>query len=346
MIIQAGLPSSVLSASSVSPLTYGAKFDGVTDDAAAWQNALNVAAGGVLRAPDGISIIGTPLEVAPGTTITGASHGGTILRAKPGANLAQILGVTKAGQLNYSVLVEKLILDGNRAAGATVTQAFYGLSLNDSILDKLRIINSSGNGIVLDGATGYLGSATKILNTFIRSCGGDGIDITADATDTQLVACDVGDCGNFGIYLGGHHTFMSACAGWGSGNGLYVDSTGGHLYCSSSRFDANSYEGIILLGGNIQIGDTLALNNSQAANAGHAGIQIGAAANQIDLNAVQSYGAYQVANNQSYGLQLLAGHTYVRITGGNYLGNATGAITGQSTTANDRIVAAAGAADL
>lgn len=312
---------------------YGAKGDGSSDDTLAIQAALSAGGGTIVIIPPGIYIISASLTITPGTNVTGSGLNGSVLRAQAGASFDHLLGVTQSGQLNYSVEISNLVLDGNSQNGATVTNGFYGLSLNDSIIDRLRVINISGSGITLDGTATYLGAANKIVNSFIRSCGTNGLTITAFCTDTQLVADDFGSCTNFAFYLGAHHVFMAACAGWGSGNGMYLDVSGGHLFCAASRFDFNEYEGMILLGNSgITIGNTVVYNNSQAGNATHAGIQIGAAAYDIELTGIRSYGAYQVSNNQSWGIELLTGHSNVRINGGNFTGNATGSITGNSSS--------------
>jgi hypothetical protein len=118
---------------------FGAKCDGVTDDAAAFNRATLYASTHpmTLTVPAGTCLLGSAVTVYTATGIVGQGIGVTILQLKAGANsnvlesngFASLTGVGTSGGVN-SVLIADMTLDGasstNTAPAAT---AGHGLAL-------------------------------------------------------------------------------------------------------------------------------------------------------------------------------------------------------------------------
>jgi len=317
---------------------WGVVADGVTDNTIAAQNALNAAAlvpNGCVEFQAGV-IITQALTIAPGTTVCGASHGGTILRAKPSTTIPYVLGVTQTGQLNYSVEISNLLVDGNSANGATVTNGIYTLSMCDSIIDKVRVVNCTGNGITLDGTSGYIGSASKVVNCFVRSCDGVGLQINSNATDTMVHSSDIGLNTGQAIYVAGSNSNLVGTIGWGSSVGCSIDPSAELVWISGCRFDSNEYNGVYSQGKNITISGTLVHDNSAAGTGTKAGVEIASGAGNHVISGCMSKGGI-TGTNQSYGLLLDSGRLGpCTVTGCDFSGNTIGGIS-YTDVAGDRI---------
>jgi hypothetical protein len=129
---------------------FGAAGDGVTDDTAAIQAALNQAdaAGGGVFIPDGIYLVSGPLAAqAANTSVIGASWNARLIRA-PGFS-AGLLTLNGRGGF-----VSKFSIDGN-GAGQRVQFAELGLLGADSEAANMNVVNSGAIaiGIAADRCT-------------------------------------------------------------------------------------------------------------------------------------------------------------------------------------------------
>lgn len=121
----------------VSVEDFGAVGDGVTVSTAAIQAArVSLSSGGILRFGKGTFIIDTDacltLSVA-GLTLEGEGPA-TIIKAKNGANLSNIIGVTGSG-----CTVRNLVLDGNRANGGTSGATSFGINNVASYFSAINV---------------------------------------------------------------------------------------------------------------------------------------------------------------------------------------------------------------
>lgn len=121
----------------VSVEDFGAIGDGVTVSTTAIQRAReSLSSGGVLYFGKGTFIIDTDacltLNVA-GITLEGQGPS-TIIKAKNGANLSNIIAITAAG-----CSVRNMVLDGNRTNSGTSPSVSYGLFNSASNIDVYRV---------------------------------------------------------------------------------------------------------------------------------------------------------------------------------------------------------------
>ncbi|MGE5619050.1 MAG: glycosyl hydrolase family 28-related protein [Sphingomonadaceae bacterium] len=153
-----------LSGQTVNAREFGAKGDGVTDDTAALQAALNAAAGSTLLLPPGTYIID------PAVGLTVASNSRVVFA--PGAKLqnkAHNLGSYQMLRVwdSQNVVIEGATLDGRRDLNAATTGEW-------------------GMGISICGST-----RVRVVRPSCSNCWGDGIYIDASATGGQSWSDDV-----------------------------------------------------------------------------------------------------------------------------------------------------------
>lgn len=330
------------------PYNYGAVGDFSADDTDAIQAAVtaggNPASGGAgVTVPPGLFKVSAPIVGPSGAQAFGAGVGQTIIRAAPGATM-EALWMTEDGQLNWLMTLADIQFDGNRANGAQVDHAVKWFGASDSSIHRLRVVQVAGQGVLLTGDSGHLGTANTLDDVRVRGCDDIGILNDVFTTDTSLLNCDAGQCDNHAIFMGGSNSSIEATRGWGSLTGLYA---GGQILRigGGSRFDNNQINGLVIAGAEVQVAQTQVHSNSAAAADTHAGILVVAAAGRVQLGAgVRSFNSgISGYGTQSYGLQLEAGRTGpTLVEGGDYTGNASGAIDYQGHVAGDRISHAAG----
>jgi hypothetical protein len=140
--------NSMILGASVNVLDYGAKGDGVTDDALAIIAAQNsLTSGGQLYFPQGTYMIGTAIPFKRGVRYTGASSYSTILKATA-ASWDNIMGYaypTTQGDVNQNqdVLIENLTFDGNKNA-RTENQLVLNGTVSGTFVGAETITSSSG----------------------------------------------------------------------------------------------------------------------------------------------------------------------------------------------------------
>lgn len=170
-------------------IDYGAVGDGVTDDRAAIQAALDANAGGVVEVPAGVFAVGQGagfwcVRVPAGTTLTGV---GTLLQLPVSASV-RLLQVEAAG-----VTIEGIALDGNKAA-QTVDEHRSGVFATGAI------------GLVLRGVTA-------------RNFTGDGFYVYQHSDGVVVDGCVAEANARNGLTLGGLTTGTTITGSRFAGNG-------------------------------------------------------------------------------------------------------------------------------
>jgi len=323
---------------------YGALGNNSHDDTAAIQAAVNAAISGTISGgcivylPIGIYIISAPITIPAGTYLLGAGMGGCIIRAAASSTMSAMV-TTLTGQFNYEITISDIQLDGNVTNGATVTNGFYGYGLTDSIIQRFRVVQVSGNGIQLDGSITYLGTANKVVNSFARACG-IGLLTTSGSTDTLAQGCDFGDCTNQAFYIGGSNSSLVGSIGWGSLTGCSIDASALLTWISGCRFDNNELNGLYIVGKTTQVSGCLIESNSHASSGFYAGIEVASGAGDVVISGTRSIGfiaGIAGSTQQSYGLLLDAGRVGpATVTGCDFSGNGTGGIS-YTAVSGDRI---------
>ncbi|MFE0490240.1 glycosyl hydrolase family 28-related protein [Streptomyces griseoaurantiacus] len=227
---------------------YGAKGDGVTNDAAAIQAAITAATaigGGTLYFPAGRYILNSALTWASGVNAVGAGSRVSILQST-NQNLDCISG-TDVGDIT----LEKLQLSGpGRGFGSGVRFTRFSAPSTVSITLRDVLIQSFGG----DGVFCHELASSTLQRVRVRNCGGVGFHLQAPqstllgGSSTSLTGCSAEGCVGGGYWLDGMaYTALSACAASNTPAGYRLDS------CASVSLTACGAEqcttGLIVYGG-------------------------------------------------------------------------------------------------
>jgi hypothetical protein len=160
---------------SVTDPAFGAKCDGSTDDATAFNNAIaavNSAGGGVVSVPTGTCVVGSPVVMKTTVTLQGNGRTATVIQGKnatTGAiiqtlNFATLTGTnTVGGPFKWGL--RDITIDGNKANRASGDN--FDIYAYDYILFNVDSRNAPGAGIYSEWSTS---TATPVAS------GGDGME--------------------------------------------------------------------------------------------------------------------------------------------------------------------------
>ena len=265
---------------SVKDTAYGAMGDGVTDDTAAIQAAINAAGSTKLcYFPAGTYIISAPLTLVSGGSYQGAGWSSVIKQAN-GTNLTRL--VQWPSGTNSNCLMADLMIDGNRTnnTGATC-YGLYAFALQYSTFRNVRVQQVFGDGWRLDGASGGFGNTTStvhmencwaygnvnngvVFTSFVADVhvhGGDFGFNGASAMTLQAGSCSIRDAvlwgttGGPGLVVGGQSNQITSCNIEGNAqHGITVNEFGSYTLITDCKIYANSgagnglYDGILING--------------------------------------------------------------------------------------------------
>lgn len=248
------------SSAAISVKAFGAVGDGVTDDTAAIQLAMDTNT--VVYFPSGTFLVSAGLLYNPGQKIVGESWSSRILLAA-GATPTYLITAKTTGAYgsNANVQIQNLALDGNVTnAASTTTTGLRLVNVFNAIVSNVYITYFS---------TGILGSSdvAYISDSYIYRCRNYGAIL---GVDMHISFCDVGANGLAQIELQ-NSADASDCTFWGGG-GFGTDAgvriTGTNNTLKGCFVEGNSGHGVLLAGttlvGNSILGNNIRINSFSA----------------------------------------------------------------------------------
>ncbi|MEU9405629.1 glycosyl hydrolase family 28-related protein [Streptomyces sp. NPDC048281] len=286
---------------------YGAVGDGVTDDTAAIQAAIN--AGGVTYFPPGVYLVST-LEAKLGMVLVGAMRSAyaypvpatqsSTLKLKSGTNGHLIHAATGIN----NVQIRDLAFDGNKASNTSgdiihlddATAQDTSWHLSDCYLD-----NSPHDGLFVGSGR----QAVKASRCWIMRSANNGVSL--NGADGGLQSVLIGLSGANGVYIGAWVQHLTDCDIWSStANGVLCDNVN-MVSLVNCGIDRHQQAGLVVQGGgSASAVGCLFHSNSQSANNSYPHISI--TAGTVSVIACQ-FGYDSLANNPSWGIQAGSGTT-------------------------------------
>jgi parallel beta-helix repeat protein len=206
----------------VSVLDYGAVGDGVTDDTAAVQAALNARAGKDVYFPAGTYLCGG-LTVKSGTTMRGDGDGSVIL-ASPSlpANTDLLTNANTSTYTDKDISVRDLVFDGNNV-GAGATQTRFAELVGFLRVTKVTVINCTVRNVQYIGLALGAVRGAQILGSEFTNCGYSGTTNnggptlwvgglgTDNSQDVTISGCSFHDNRWHGTHLSAVKASISGC---------------------------------------------------------------------------------------------------------------------------------------
>lgn len=185
---------------SVSVKDFGATGDGVTDDTAAIQAAIDASAGGVFI-PAGTYLISSYITLKSNLRLKGEGAVSTTLKCSGGITTAALVGLS--GSAVTDCVIEGIAIDGNSSVTSGSLRGIQITNGTRNIITDCKVEDIRDNGINIAGDTDSV-----IRNTYINSTGngggsGHGINVTPTSNGTSIVNNRIYDTGSFGIRLEG-----------------------------------------------------------------------------------------------------------------------------------------------
>lgn len=242
-------------AQTVSVKDFGAVGDGVTDDTAAIQAAINAASNAVLFFPSG-TYITSGIDLTSRLIIQGEGKLTTWLKLKAGASSGDC--IIKASVDFNGLQIKDIGLNGNwkdNPYSPTLTINNYGTGIYagcwNGLFSNITVLNCADNGISIGGISDVNTSCVEnyIQNSDIQYNGGHGIAfITINATDNYVLNNVINGnltSGKYGIYLGSNGGHLV------EGNHFYSNDsdiylTGNFVNVSNNYFDGHTKNNIYL----------------------------------------------------------------------------------------------------
>jgi hypothetical protein len=203
----------------VHPEWWGAMADNSTDSGEPIQKSIDASPeGSVIRFGGGTYLTSAPIVFRPDRAYVGSSHSGngTVIKQKDNSSIAPAIFVS-SGWMNNGmfadnrVIFRDFLIHGNKANnGGAITHGILSMNYY-SVIENITVFGITGDGIRFtdQNSEGITIKGTAVGNKVIHSkfikCDGSGIrgdDHGSILTDGYIVDNEVGNCGEYGIYIG------------------------------------------------------------------------------------------------------------------------------------------------
>lgn len=224
---------------------YGAKGDGITDDTAAIQTAINKSKDGeLIYFPPGTYVVSRPINLLTRRTYTGSAKMTTIIKLKSDGNAPYIMGASDASE-HTNIEIRNLRILGQRDLAGQEGIYFYALS--HSTISNVRVENCTRNGFMFEGGDGNLNTTTiKLFQCESYANGGSGVFIGTGCVDVSIESGDYGNNNTAAIAIYGPSSSIKNATVWGTKNGPGVIMGDKSIQVVGCNLEGNATHGIMI----------------------------------------------------------------------------------------------------
>jgi hypothetical protein len=223
--------------------SFGAKGDGITDDTAAIQNAINSSPlGSIIFFPAGTYMISNNIALSPNRTYMGVGWNSSIKQMN-GKNLVQMINLRDETSQHPNIIIKDLQFDGNRDNN-TSTVGLYLFGLLNSMLYRVRVQNCGGTGYFLEGNSTIQSSTNHFIDCWAFQNTGYGIYFSGACADNHIIGGDYGANWNCALYIAGVSSSVRDATMWGTQSGSCVIVAGVSNQLTSNNIEGASGHGV------------------------------------------------------------------------------------------------------
>ena len=224
-------------------LDFGVIGDGLTNDTAALQAAINASAGGVLYLPAGVYRCST-LSLVANLTLIGAGQNNTIIRSN-----GTVVDSFVSGSSTDYVTVQDLQIDFANIPSSTASGAFGFYNSNFVAIRNCRVVNFNKLGVAFNSCRNFWVQDCYIERATADAQGVNECILTTETgpQTTQYGWIQNNVCVNSGTLLQGGYLFVdnNTIANWKYGAGIGVAQTASTFFnVLSNNHIFNSYTGV------------------------------------------------------------------------------------------------------
>lgn len=317
---------------------YGAKADGVTDDAAAINAAIEACpVGGIVYLPEGVYAVSQPILPKPGVTVRGArasmmavpdlTDPPAYIQPLPSFTGSALILIRDQASGGYPALaaehrIESLMLDGSTLDGEKPVDGVYAEgNIQNVRLTDVTIRRMSNNGIVTGGKDNVFPWSWRMTNVMVDNCRANGLLLNR-MTDLTMIDCQVIGCWGHGMVLSNiaNSQIVASRSEWNGNHGIWItgawgNGTGsGGMQMTNCSTDRNGYHGVLIdATGNAPITITNLSTrrdgrNGGSGGGGYAGLAVIGATIPVIANTVTCYPGVDddgtATNSPQYGVHL------------------------------------------
>jgi hypothetical protein len=260
--------------------------DGVTDDTAAIQAALNK--GGTVTVKAGACIISSTLRYGSSMTLQGQGQDVTTIRNRAGLNGAIMLQPVGLRVANFTV--RNITLDAQATSNEDAKFTVNADATSYFLSDHVTYRHVMQMAVWTDGAGGTATDHLTVQNSIVTEAFGDGFSFFGQITDASILSNEVMHCMDDGI------AFQEKVGYWGTqGYPTRITITGNYVHdCTQRNSWGSTANGINIFGS-----DSVTVNNNRVTNVVSDGLRLTGGVARRATN-VHAYGNTVVNSGANY----------------------------------------------